>query len=122
MGLMTFLVGLHYALQSGYGMIRGLSAEDARQALTPVLASFILTLAAVPVFALFWGARNSDLDEVWESFKAGIPLGDSAISPMDFITFAAVFAIIFALTRLIQGTLKTSVLPRTKMAAMVTPR
>jgi len=115
LGLLAFLVGLHFAFQAGYAMLRRLDVTEARQALTPVLFSLVLTLAAVPIFALFWGARDSDLDEAWTRFKTGIPLGDGAISPVDFLTFAAVFAMIIALTRLLQGTLRSSVLPRTKM-------
>ena len=115
LGLLAFLTALHFAFQAGYAMLRGLDGDEARQALAPVLFSLVLTLAAVPIFALFWGARDSDLDEAWTRFKTGIPLGDGAISPVDFLTFAAVFAVIIALTRLLQGTLRSSVLPRTKM-------
>lgn len=115
LGLLAFLAGLHFAFQAGYAMLRRLDEVEARQALAPVLFSLVLTLAAVPIFALFWGARDSDLDEAWTRFKTGIPLGDGAISPVDFLTFAAVFAMIIALTRLLQGTLRSSVLPRTKM-------
>ncbi len=115
LGLLAFLIGLHFAFQAGYAMVRRLDGTEARQALTPVLFSLVLTLAAVPIFALIWGARDSDLGEAWTRFKTGIPLGEGAISPVDFLTFAAVFAVIIALTRLLQGTLRSSVLPRTKM-------
>lgn len=115
MGLLAFLAGLHFAFQAGYAMLRRLGDVDARQALAPVLFSLGMALVAVPIFALIWGARDSDLGEAWTRFKTGIPLGEGAISPVDFLTFAAVFAVGIALTRLLQGTLRSSVLPRTKM-------
>ena len=115
LALLAFLASLHFALQAAYAMLRGLSVEDGRAALAPVLASLFLTLCSLPVFALIWGARDSDLDEAWERFKFGIPLGDASISPFDILTLVIVFGIGFALTRLLQGTLRSSVLPRTKM-------
>ncbi|MDA8584892.1 DUF3772 domain-containing protein, partial [Rhodobacteraceae bacterium] len=114
-GLVAFLSGMHFAFQAFYAIVRRLNAEQSRQALAPVLFSLFLTVVSIPVFALIWGARDSDLGEIWTGFKTGIPLGDSSISPVDLLTFAAVFAAGFGLTRLLQGTLKSSVLPRTKM-------
>ena len=115
LGVLAFLASLHFALQAAYAMLRGLSVEDGREALTPVLVSLVLALGAVPIFALIWGARDSDLNEAWERFKVGIPLGDTAISPYDLLTLAVVFGAGFALTRLLQGTLRNTVLPRTRM-------
>lgn len=115
LGVLAFLASLHFALRAAYAMLRGLSVEDGRQALAPVLVSLVLTLGAVPIFALIWGARDSDLNEAWERFKVGIPLGDTAISPYDLLTLAVVFGAGFALTRLLQGTLRNTVLPRTRM-------
>ena len=115
LALIAFLMALHYVLRAGYAMFRRLDQEAAKQALAPVLVSLGVTLCAVPAFALIWGARNSDLDETWERFKAGVTFGDAAITPGAFLTFAIVFAIGFGLTRLIQGTLRASVLPRTKI-------
>lgn len=115
LALIAFLMALHYVLRAAYAMFRRLDHEEAKQALAPVLVSLGVTLSAIPAFALIWGARNSDLDETWERFKAGITVGDAAITPGAFLTFAIVFAIGFGLTRLVQGTLRASVLPRTKM-------
>ena len=115
LALLAFLMALHYVLRAGYAMVRRLDEEASKQALAPVLASLGATLVSIPVFALIWGARDSDIGETWSQFKTGIRLGDSTISPGDFVTFAIVFGIGYGLTRLVQGTLRSSVLPRTKI-------
>lgn len=115
LALIAFLMALHFVLRAAYAMLRGLSDDAARQALLPVLASLGATLVSLPVFALIWGARDSDLGETWSRFKTGIKLGETTISPGDFLTFAIIFAIGIGLTRLVQGTLRSSVLPRTKI-------
>ena len=117
LGLLAFLVSIHNALRSAYGLLRGLDAAGARQALVPVLASLSIALAALPLLALIWGARSSELADMWARFRTGVSLGDSLISPTDLLTFALVFAIGFVVTRLVQGTLRSSVLPRTRIDA-----
>ena len=117
LGLLALLVSLHHALRSAYGLLRGLDPAEARQALVPVLASLAIALAALPVLALIWGARISDLADAWTRFRTGVPLGDSLISPTDLLTFTLVFAVGFVVTRLVQGTLRSSVLPRTRIDA-----
>lgn len=114
LGLLAFLLILHRMISEIYALFIG-SEERAREALIPVLVSFGMVLASIPVFALIWGARVTDLTEMWARFKGGVALGDARISPSDFLTFAIVFAAGYMLTRLIQGTLRTTVLPKTKM-------
>lgn len=87
------------------------SADD----LIPLLLGFCLVLASLPLFALAWGARVADLSELWVSFRRGITLGDLTISPTIFLTLAIVFAVGFIVTRVLQGTLRTSLLPKTKI-------
>ena len=89
--------------------------DGARDALIPVLIGFCLILASVPAVALIWGARRQDLNEVWARFREGFALGETQISPTDFVTFVIVFVVGYMLTRLVQSTLKTTVLPKTRM-------
>lgn len=91
------------------------SEEARRDALVPVLAGFVLAVAALPLLALTWGARIEDLLELWSSFRNGVSLGGVQISPSNFLILAAVFGVGYALTRVLQGGLKASILPRTSL-------
>ena len=89
--------------------------EGAQDALIPVLVGFCLILLALPIAALIWGARQQDLNELWARFREGFAVGETQISPTDFVTFVVVFGLGYAITRLVQSTLKTSVLPKTRI-------
>lgn len=97
-----------------YALVTGRGDEDG-DGLLPVLGGFVLTLASLPVLALIWGARVADLTELWAQFREGFAFGDTRIAPTDFLTFAVVFVIGYGATRLLQGGLRGSVLPKTKL-------
>jgi potassium efflux system protein len=112
------ILGLVMAVQrfaaDVYGAITG-QGVAARDALMPVFFGMILLLLAAPVLALVWGARLTDLSELWSTFASGFAVGDTRISPTNLLTFAIIFSIGFLLTRLIQGTLRSNVLPKTQI-------
>lgn len=113
-----WLVGVIIVMQRLVGDLYALvtrAPETGRDALVPVLIGFALTLAALPVFALVWGARWVDITEILTRFREGFQLGQTRISPTDFLTFAVVFGIGFVITRLLQGALKSSILPKTSL-------
>ncbi|MGJ8590187.1 MAG: DUF3772 domain-containing protein [Yoonia sp.] len=113
------LVGVLFLLQQIVSEMTQPSdnGEDMRgiHALIPVMISFVLYMFSLPVFALIWGARVDDLTEIWARFREGFLIGETRISPTDFVTFAIVFAVGYLLTRFIQGSLRRSVLPRTRL-------
>lgn len=90
-------------------------AEGARDALIPVLVGFALVLLSVPLFALIWGMPAAEIGELWMRFRAGMSLGGVKVSPSAILTFALVFSIGYMLTRLLQGTLRNTVLPKTRI-------
>ncbi len=102
------------AIHMLFHLFTGKQKEESKS-LIPVLLSIALAMISLPVLALLWGARRSDLTEIWSRFLEGFQLGETTISPTDFLTVALVFMIGYMATRLVQGTLRNSVLPRTKM-------
>jgi len=112
------LLGLLFTLQNLVGAIYSViirSDERGRDALVPVLIGFFLSFASTPFFALIWGARMADLTEVFTKLRDGFQIGQTRISPSDYILLAVVFGFWFLVTRLLQGALKTTILPKTNL-------
>lgn len=112
------LIGLILILQDLIEDIYALVTRhdgDPGEALIPVLANFAVVIASAPLFALIWGAREADLAELWNRVGEGFSIGDTRISPSNFLILALVFAIGYGLTRMFQGGLKSSILPRTSL-------
>ncbi|MGI3164779.1 DUF3772 domain-containing protein [Pseudooceanicola sp. 200-1SW] len=112
--LLSFLLILQKLVGEIYVVFTG-DRDRASEALLPVLLSFAMAVASLPVFALIWGARRTDLGEAWAQFRAGFDIGETHISPGDFLVFVLVFMAGYGLTRLLQGAMRTTVLPKTKL-------
>jgi small-conductance mechanosensitive channel len=112
--LIAILVIVQRFFSSLYGWFTG-QGDNARDSLFAVLVGFFLALVSIPILALFWGAREADLSEIWSQILQGFSLGGVTISPSNFLTFVAVFAIGYGLTRLLQGGLRNSLLPKTSI-------
>lgn len=97
-----------------YGLVTRSDAAD-QEGLIPVLIGFGMTLGSLPLFAVVWGARWADITELWQRFLAGFQIGATRVSPTDFLIFAVIFTAGYAVTRLLQGALKGTVLPRTSL-------
>ena len=115
LGLIGVLVILQHFLTALYAWFLGRDEAEVSQALGPVLIGLVLAVLSLPMVALIWGARQSDLSETWARFLAGFSIGETHISPKDFVTFGIVFAIGYFFTRITQGTLKATVLPKTRI-------
>ena len=79
--LFWLVLTLQRFLTDVYGAITG-QGTLARDGLMAVLFGLVLTLLAVPLFALIWGARFTDLTELWAAFGRGFSIGDSRIYPL----------------------------------------
>ena len=99
----------------GVSLLAGLSIETGEGTLWSVLLGFVISLAAIPIILLIWGARSQQLAEWAALIGRGLRVGEVTISPMQVLVFFAVFILGYALTRLLQSTLRNSVLPRTKI-------
>jgi len=99
-----------------YGVLTG-HDETQEEALTPMLIGFVLSIISIPVFALIWGMRQAQLLDFWRQLIDGFDIGGITISPRNFLAFALVFAIGYTITRLLQSTLRNSVMPKTRLDA-----
>jgi small-conductance mechanosensitive channel len=116
LSLLALLGVLQRLVANVYGAFTG-RQDGLDEALTPTLIGFLLTIASVPIFALIWGMRQAQLADLWEQLILGFDLGGVHISPRSFLSFAIVFVVGYTATRLIQSTLRNSVLPKTKLDA-----
>ena len=112
LALIAVLMLLQRLVAEFYALLRGGDAA-LRDALLPTLIGFGLVILSLPLFALIWGVRESELRELWTSLREGFALGETRISPAAFLTFLMVFGVGFAVTRVVQGALRSSVLPKT---------
>lgn len=111
-GLVMVLVQFISDLWRG---VTGAGEEAGEGGLLPVLAGFMLSLASLPLFSLIWGARVQDLGELWNKFSEGYSFGDTRISPSTLVYLLALFLVGYAITRLVQGALRSTILPRTRL-------
>lgn len=115
LGLIAVIELLYGFITNLYGTLLRKDEESTQQALLPVLAGLVLVLASVPIFALIWGARATDISEVWATFLQGFQMGEARITPRSFMVFAIIFGIGYAATRGLQLALRATILPKTRM-------
>jgi len=83
--------------------------------LLPSVASLVRLLCSLPCFALGWGAQVTDLTGLWSQVREGVSLGELTLSPTAILTLIIVFSIGYILTRALQTTLRSSILPKTRL-------
>lgn len=84
-------------------------------AILPVLLGFVLALGSLPLFAMILGVRPAQILDYWTLFLNGITVGSTRISPSNLFLFFIAFGAGYMLTRLVQGALRSSLLPKTKL-------
>jgi len=85
--------------------------------LTPVFVGALVVIATLPLLAIVWGARPSDIADFWMLMREGVTLGGIRLSATAVLTLIVVFALGVAVVRLLQTVLRTTVLPRTQLDA-----
>ncbi len=70
-------------------------------------------LVSLPLLGLIWGARPSEIADLFRTLANGFTLGGVNISLAVAVRFGLMFAFVLALVRLIQLLLRVYVLPRT---------
>ncbi len=115
LGLIGLLLALQAPIRDLYSILSGQTYEEAAQALLPVLVNLLLIVGLLPVVALTWGMRPEQLGEFYDRLSAGFQVGDTRITPGIVLAVILVFAIGLFATRLLQGALRSTVLPRTRM-------
>lgn len=109
----TLLQRLSYAAASPTNTMSATDGPDPK-GLLPVAINFALAVVALPILALIWGVTIAELQELWTRFLGGFQIGETQISPGNFLTFIVVFMLGVLITRFIKATLKTTVMPRTR--------
>ncbi|MDO5369338.1 mechanosensitive ion channel family protein [Paracoccus sp. (in: a-proteobacteria)] len=113
-GLVTLVILLQDFATDLWVLVRR-NRDGSRNDLTPVLIGYGLVLLSLPLLALIWGARSTELAEFWTQLRQGISLGGVRLSPGAILTFILVFGLGYMLTGVVQGLVRTSILPRTRL-------
>ncbi len=114
LGLITALIFLTQLVGDLYDSVTNRGPDDP-DALIPALINFGLVVLSLPVFALLWGVRVAELLEVWQVLREGFTLGETRIAPGHILSFIIVFSIGYLITRMMQGALGSTVLPKTRI-------
>ncbi|MFN3207885.1 MAG: DUF3772 domain-containing protein [Roseovarius sp.] len=112
--LLAMLLVLQRVVVEVYVLITR-NREGAADSLVPILVGLVIVLLSLPLFALIWGARVADLTELYAQAAEGFTIGGTRISPTIFLTLAFVFVLGYTATRLLQGALKNTILPKTRI-------
>ena len=115
-GLLGILFVTFEAVRNASAML-STDRTAGHDSLAAVVVNAGLIVMSLPIFALIWGVRTSELTELWATFKSGVTLGEVQLSPGVVLQLIVIFVIGLLLTRLIQRTLKTRILAKTKIDA-----
>lgn len=113
--LLGLLLVIFRGVDATFDLFTSDTGENGYEGLLPIVINTAVMLASLPFFALIWGARQTDLTEIWTKFKAGVTLGETTISPSLFMALVVVFLLGYFVTRAIQRVLRSTILPKTKM-------
>lgn len=117
LGLLGLLLIANALIEKVYAIATRTTMEKTRDALVPTLLTFAAIVVSLPAFALIWGVREATLLGFWTRLREGFSIGETQVSAQNLLGFLLAFGIGYLLTRAVQGALKTSILPKTKLDA-----
>jgi small-conductance mechanosensitive channel len=101
--------------RTAQNLLRSPTASSDDGGLMPVVVGAVVGIALVPLLAMTWGARPSDVADAWLRLKEGVTFGGIHLSAGAVVTLVVVFAVGAGITRLLQTVLRSTVLPRTRL-------
>jgi small-conductance mechanosensitive channel len=114
LALLAFILVLQRVANEIYDIIARRNGASG-DAILPVLVGFVLALGSLPIFAMILGVPAAQILDYWTLFLNGITVGSTRISPSNLFMFFIAFGAGYMLTRLVQGALRSSLLPKTKL-------
>jgi potassium efflux system protein len=115
LALIGLLLALQPVVRDLYAVILRTTPEQAGEALIPVLINFLLVFAGAAVFALIWGARPMTWATSTPASGKVCRSARRGSRPSSIVAVAVIFGLGLLATRLLQGALKSTVLPRTRL-------
>jgi small-conductance mechanosensitive channel len=113
LGLIAAAAVIQFAVS---GIVVSLVSTDGSDGgLIPVMVGFVVILGCLPLLALIWGARVTDISDAWDLLARGVTIGGITVSLDVVVKFLLSFAIVVLVTRLLQSVLVGTVLPRTRL-------
>ncbi|AML52572.1 mechanosensitive ion channel family protein [Falsihalocynthiibacter arcticus] len=114
LALLAVILILHQVSNQVYDLIAwrfGASQES----IIPVLVGFVLAIGSIPLFAIIAGVRPAQIFDYWNLFLNGFTFGTTRVSPSSLLLFLFAFGAVFTITRLLQGALRSTLLPKTTL-------
>ncbi len=117
LGLFGFAITAHRLILIVFGPVLGRSPQlgAVLQSFLPLASGVVLALAITPLLALTWGARPSDISEVWTLLSQGVEIGNTRISVGVILVLLIIFAAGLLITQWLQRVIRSSVLPKTRL-------
>ncbi len=125
LSISCFLFGVSYVLydlfiniSKGVSLFSNFETFDEgnqEQSFIPILAASAIVVINLPLIFLIWGGRLAELEIFWEKLNEGYSLGSTQINLSGFISLIVIFIFGYLLTKFLQGILRDSVLPKTRL-------
>lgn len=118
-GVIGICLVLYTAFSQVGALTFGRSVEEGEDPQAPwwftMSMGLVLTMVALPLIALVWGASPNDITLVYANILEGKDIGGVQIAPVLFLLALAVFPLLLLVTRILKRYLERRILPRTSL-------